>query len=466
MLQALFTASLIGSALAQNSTSSACSKVDTFVEWREMTDEQQDRYIAATLCLQRAPSKIDPSLTRPYTSPSLWDDLVWVHLQAAKIEGHRTAYFLPWHRLLLAAHDELMKTACNYDGPFPYWDWSRDSQAPEGSELWTKFGSNGRAPNYCVRDGAFTGQRLHFLAGNNGNIRFSRRGECLRRQWDLENLLSAGYSNIEIHAFALRPDYDSFRQDLEFIPHNQVHSSLGGTMGTLASSNDPIFYLHHRNIDHLWYLWAELNPEMANTFSGTGIADGMRAASADKPMEMFGLIPDYRVSELLDTVGGGAGGRMCYKYSRSIEDSSDDRGFVPEKRGLMAGFEIYKRDGSSSASPFYSPYGDPNNPITPPPGDRMDKYNLRYSAPTPDWFVKHWHYKEEEILALREAEKNANMFTDYINSVNGFVSGQCLYSTEKARRNGYRACPEERYKAKRMIYELMYESFRMAKSEY
>ena len=43
---------------------------------------------------------------------------------------------------------------------------------------------------------------------------------------------------------------------LEQTPHNSVHSTVGGNMGSLASAAlDPVFWLHHSNIDRLWSVW-------------------------------------------------------------------------------------------------------------------------------------------------------------------------------------------------------------------
>ncbi|MDU8909659.1 tyrosinase family protein [Aestuariicoccus sp. MJ-SS9] len=42
---------------------------------------------------------------------------------------------------------------------------------------------------------------------------------------------------------------------IEGQPHNQVHNNTGGIMPTLLSSIDPLFYLHHGNIDRLWDIW-------------------------------------------------------------------------------------------------------------------------------------------------------------------------------------------------------------------
>lgn len=43
---------------------------------------------------------------------------------------------------------------------------------------------------------------------------------------------------------------------LEQTPHNVVHSAIGGLMGNvLAAALDPIFWLHHANIDRIWWEW-------------------------------------------------------------------------------------------------------------------------------------------------------------------------------------------------------------------
>ena len=43
---------------------------------------------------------------------------------------------------------------------------------------------------------------------------------------------------------------------LESVPHNVVHVNIGGAMGDPATAAlDPIFWLHHANIDRLWEVW-------------------------------------------------------------------------------------------------------------------------------------------------------------------------------------------------------------------
>ncbi len=55
--------------------------------------------------------------------------------------------------------------------------------------------------------------------------------------------------------------------------HNRVHVWVGGTDGTMlyaTSPNDPVFWLHHCNIDRLWSEWQKLHP--AELYHPAGVA--------------------------------------------------------------------------------------------------------------------------------------------------------------------------------------------------
>lgn len=52
---------------------------------------------------------------------------------------------------------------------------------------------------------------------------------------------------------------------LESRPHNRVHNDIGGDMGDPnRAAGDPIFWLHHANIDRLWSLWRRLDATHTN----------------------------------------------------------------------------------------------------------------------------------------------------------------------------------------------------------
>ena len=58
------------------------------------------------------------------------------------------------------------------------------------------------------------------------------------------------------------PYYDSATAlPLDINLHNRVHVWVGGSMGPSSSPNDPVFFLHHCNIDRLWALWWSDDPK-------------------------------------------------------------------------------------------------------------------------------------------------------------------------------------------------------------
>ena len=51
-------------------------------------------------------------------------------------------------------------------------------------------------------------------------------------------------------------DYYTAQSEVEVTPHDAVHVDVGGWMGDIpTAAQDPIFYLHHANMDRLWNLW-------------------------------------------------------------------------------------------------------------------------------------------------------------------------------------------------------------------
>ncbi len=56
--------------------------------------------------------------------------------------------------------------------------------------------------------------------------------------------------------------FTPFQSNLESL-HNHVHNAVGGDMDTARSPNDPLFFLHHANIDRLWAQW-EASPQASD----------------------------------------------------------------------------------------------------------------------------------------------------------------------------------------------------------
>lgn len=151
--------------------------------------------------------------------PNSWQYWSNVH---ANYCPHRTPYFLAWHRGYLYYLEQQMKRITG-DANFtlPYWDWFSNPHVP--SEFTDNASGN---PLYCPRLNTNVYNALDLSPFSSSVVNFQR-----------------GTAN-------------SFEEKFETAPHNPVHNIIGNTMATMQSPRDPIFYLHHANVDRLWHAWA------------------------------------------------------------------------------------------------------------------------------------------------------------------------------------------------------------------
>ena len=209
--------------------------------WASMTCAERDTYIRAVKKL-----KTD--------KPDLYDDIVHTHPLAGSY-AHGTSAFLPWHRWYLLSYEEALRSL---GGEFrcltlPYWDWSRDSniepsvqtKSPVLSAL--HFGTHGGIDaSNCVNDG---------VAAVQDGWRTRGGVNCLQRNW---GATSSFTSEPELASLIMSyPNYQQFRERLEGMPHGYVHGWVGGHMGGYASPEDPLFFLHHCNVDRIWAAWMD-----------------------------------------------------------------------------------------------------------------------------------------------------------------------------------------------------------------
>ena len=90
-------------------------------------------------------------------------------------------------------------------------------------------------------------------------------GNCLSRgvSWDFASNTEdrmgplVTYTQLMdiIHSNNKYGTHNGFRQALEGTPHNTQHNMLGGHMRSLESPADPIFFMHHCQVDRLWAMW-------------------------------------------------------------------------------------------------------------------------------------------------------------------------------------------------------------------
>ncbi|OJI96468.1 hypothetical protein ASPVEDRAFT_78237 [Aspergillus versicolor CBS 583.65] len=284
--------------------------------WQTLTYSQKKAYIDADLCLMKSPPKLDVR-----GAQNIWDELQYVHILQSNVV-HFTGSFLPWHRLFMHAHDYLQRTECNYTGPQPYWDEILDMGALNESIVFdpnTGFGGNGAGNDLCVADGPFVNLTLHLTQfSNDANY-------CLSRNFNQTAFQDGNKSNLD--ACFSKATYSDAWPCWSTSPHGAAHLGVNGVMyDAVGSPGDPIFYLHHTYLDHLWWQWQQQDlparlfqmsgrnvptPEqlaMANwTFPSAAIlnydGDPANETTLHHNLWMVGLIPNATVGDVMDLGG-------------------------------------------------------------------------------------------------------------------------------------------------------------------
>jgi tyrosinase len=137
------------------------------------------------------------------------------------------------------------------DFALPYWDWTNNPQLPAAYVQPTFNG----APNplFEQRDMSPTDSLPPEVVGQGvintilGQTDFETFGTTRPNQnGRVQDSLDQSWINCE---------FCGISGTLEFTPHNQVHTRVGGVMCCAGSARDPIFMMHHCNIDRIWAVW-------------------------------------------------------------------------------------------------------------------------------------------------------------------------------------------------------------------
>ncbi|MEA3013917.1 MAG: tyrosinase [Sphingomonadales bacterium] len=168
---------------------------------------------------------------------------------------HGSWYFQPWHRGYLIYFERICRAAIvALGGPaswaLPYWNYSSGGTNPDVKRIPPAFlkASVGGQPNPL------------FVPGRNGGangIVVSNPAEvsvaCVkRRRYTGSSGGTPGFGGLQT-GFA---HGGSTPGACELTPHNDMHGAVGGLMGGFNTAGlDPLFWLHHCNIDRLWEVW-------------------------------------------------------------------------------------------------------------------------------------------------------------------------------------------------------------------
>jgi tyrosinase len=222
---------------------------------RTITDRTSWSYLAAIHGFSQAGWIATGIITSATPLPSLAERRrVWDQCQ------HDGWYFLPWHRGYLAAFEAIVaQTIVDIGGPpgwaLPYWNYL-DASNPQARRIPQAFldaSLPDGTPNPLSRPPRGGTQVLGPQPWFPADI--TLRAMNRTRYTAASGTLEFGGGET---GFAHFGDQTG---DLELNPHNAVHVLVGGRLnpGFMSNPNfaalDPIFWLHHCNIDRLWEAW-------------------------------------------------------------------------------------------------------------------------------------------------------------------------------------------------------------------
>jgi tyrosinase len=186
---------------------------------------------------------------------------------------HQSWYFLPWHRGYLAAFEEIVRAAIVAAGgpddwALPYWNYS-DSTQPNARTMPDAFDLA------TLPDGSDNPLRVERRFGD-GTTPIELDPSFVELTALQDDVFPGGDSDIPPGfggpetVFHHGPESETTNGGLESLPHNVIHSVIGGVapggdpndwhdLGLMSmpitAALDPIFWLHHSNIDRLWNVW-------------------------------------------------------------------------------------------------------------------------------------------------------------------------------------------------------------------
>ena len=236
-------------------------------------------------------------LALPPQDPRNWYRQAIIHVLDCP---HGNWWFMPWHRGYLANFESICRELSgDADFALPYWDWSATPKIPPSLfEDVLSPSDSSFLENSAAFDAGFTTSLMAFF-----NSVTPLQREWLNRRGfpDVDTLMSEiGGSLVDRqfarHLTAVSPDLPAFAQQavaesyvrlcikpdsageysftefaseltndhyvggthspIESGPHDNVHGGIDGLMGAFMSPVDPIFWMHHCNIDRIWDVWS------------------------------------------------------------------------------------------------------------------------------------------------------------------------------------------------------------------
>ncbi|KAF2458395.1 hypothetical protein BDY21DRAFT_342393 [Lineolata rhizophorae] len=286
--------------LTDGSTHTTCTSENVAVrkEFGDMSEEERADYVRSVNCLLNTPSRLDPEMYPG--AVNRYDDFVVLHMNMTPTV-HMTANFVHWHRAYVWAYESALRDECGYQGYQPYWDWSKypdplESVMFSGSD--TSMSGNGEYIEHeghrlgmssdpvppgkgggCVQSGPFANMTVNLgpvmvsldieVPANPQSDGYGLNPRCIRR--DIGDFFTSQYLLPDQLATHIESTDNvlTFQTTLQtdtaeaYSFHTGGHYTIWGDPGGdfLVSPGDPMFWLHHGQVDRHWWIWQNQDPE-------------------------------------------------------------------------------------------------------------------------------------------------------------------------------------------------------------
>lgn len=268
---------------------------------------------------------------------------------------HNSWFFLPWHRMYLYRFEQILRSIVEshpdvsddtrQSWALPYWNYDRgdDTASLPPSFREPRFRDDEENPLFVEEraPGVNAGGRLPDLVT-------SPQAALAEVDFSAEAFpgTPAGFGGpvTDWHHFG---ELGAIPGALEATPHNDVHGTVGGDGGFMSgfatAPLDPIFWLHHANIDRLWAVWllqedGRENPTVARW---TGLLfdfhDGNGDPVQSKPSDV--IDPEADLGYTYEDVGPPAvrGRRQAMRREPSPDHPPEMVGATDERLELTGG---------------------------------------------------------------------------------------------------------------------------------
>jgi tyrosinase len=259
---------------------------------------------------------------------------------------HSSWFFLPWHRMYLFYFEQIIKaTIAKLGGPadewdLPYWNYS-DSANPDATKLPPAFYAPrmpvpGDPVNPLLDTSRARGNNGRSVTGNPSQTDLK---PCLKEPYFSVPSAGGGYGFCG-PVTGFHHGTDGGIGVVDIVPHGSIHGAVGGDMGRFnTAALDPIFWIHHANIDRLWNVWLKRDPGHTNPTDPTWLT-GLKFEFQDANKTVVGMSSSQ--------VAVSTTSPLSYQYEDESDPIAGRAGLVASGRLAMAEESIPEMVGATA----------------------------------------------------------------------------------------------------------------------